>query len=145
MKTKAPHPVKRAPRAQTIATDNTTIKGWRALTLENENLKAVVLPEYGGLIYSIYHKPRQTEMLWQSARGLLAKDDPPVVPESSLGFRATSPGCWPELFPHGSSPAEVYGVRMPFHGEGLADGVYRTFQRWIQYSNRDDGALTDFV
>lgn len=106
------------------ASADTRVLGWRALILENNLLKVTILPEYGGLIFSIFHKPRAIEMLWRSPRGLLAKDDPPVVPESSLGFRATSPGCWPELFPHGSGPTDVCGVRMPFHGE-VVNRVWR--------------------
>ena len=96
-----------------------TIEGWKALVLENELLQVVALPEHGGWILSVIYKPRKVDLLWRSPRGLLAKDDPPVVPESSLGFRATSPGGWPELFPHGSGAADICGVKMPFHGEAV--------------------------
>jgi len=95
------------------------VEGWKAIVLENELIKVVSLPEYGGWILSIIYKPRNADLLWRSPRGLLAKDDPPVVPESSLGFRAYSPGGWPELFPHGSGAADVRGVKMPFHGEAV--------------------------
>jgi galactose mutarotase-like enzyme len=96
-----------------------SLEGWKAIVLENELLKVTILPEHGGWILSAFYKPRQVDLLWRSPRGLLAKDDPPVVPESSLGFRARSPGGWPELFPHGSAAADVCGVRMPFHGEAV--------------------------
>lgn len=99
------------------ATATGKVAGWKALVLENELLKVTVLPEYGGWIWSAFYKPREVELLWRSPRGLLHKDDPPVVPESHLGFRAYSPGGWPELFPHGSGAAEIRGVKMPFHGE----------------------------
>jgi hypothetical protein len=100
------------------------VAGWQAYQLENGRLKVTILPEYGGLIYSIFFKPRKVELLWRSPRGLLAKDDPPVVPDASLGFRARSPGGWPELFPHGGGPAEVGAIRMPFHGE-VVNRVWR--------------------
>lgn len=101
-----------------------SLEGWRTVVLENELLRVVVLPEYGGWILDILYKPRQVNLLWRSPRGLIHKDDPPVVPEASLGFRARSPGGWPELFPHGSGAADVRGARMPFHGE-VVNRVWR--------------------
>jgi len=38
--------------------------GLRALVLENPTLRLVILPETGGRIYSIVHKPTDTEILW---------------------------------------------------------------------------------
>jgi hypothetical protein len=91
--------------------------GWKQLTVESERLAVAVLPEYGGWILSAVYKPRGVELLWQCPRGVPAKDDPPVVTDPLSAYRARSPGGWPELFPHGSAPAEALGARLPFHGE----------------------------
>ena len=93
------------------------LKGWKTLTLENELLSVTVLPEYGGWIYSVFHKGRQVELLWQCPRGLRAKDDPVLAPDPLLAYAARTLGAWPEIFPHGSGPAEANGVKLPMHGE----------------------------
>jgi hypothetical protein len=43
----------------------TTYAGWRALALENESTRLVMLPEVGGKIVSLTHKDSGTELLWQ--------------------------------------------------------------------------------
>ena len=94
-----------------------TLRGWKTLVVESEKLSVTVLPEHGGWILSCFYKPRNVELLQSSPRGLLAKDDPPVVTDPLFQYRDRSPGGWPELFPHGSGPAEAYGVKLPMHGE----------------------------
>ena len=94
-----------------------TLKGWKTLVVESDKLSVTVLPEYGGWILSCFYKPRNVELLQSSPRGLLAKDDPPVVSDPLFAYRDRSPGGWPELFPHGSGPTEAYGAKLPFHGE----------------------------
>jgi len=93
------------------------LAGWKTLVVESEKLAVTVLPEYGGWILSCFYKPRGVELLQRSPRGVLPKDDPPVVTDPLFAYRARSPGGWPELFPHGSSPVEACGVKLPFHGE----------------------------
>ncbi|HOX07547.1 MAG TPA: DUF4432 family protein [Planctomycetota bacterium] len=93
------------------------LKGWKTLVVESDRLSVTVLPEHGGWILSCFYKPRNVELLQTSPRGLLAKDDPPVVTDPLFRYRDRSPGGWPELFPHGSGPVEAYGVKLPFHGE----------------------------
>ena len=100
-----------------IASYNTEVHGWKALVLENEQLRVTTLPGYGGWIYSIIYKPLDTEMLWHSSRGVIHRDDAPVVSDPLQQYKARSPGAWPEIFPHGSSAVKVGGVTIPFHGE----------------------------
>ncbi|MCX7590924.1 MAG: DUF4432 family protein, partial [Kiritimatiellae bacterium] len=93
------------------------LRGWQALTLENEQLAVTVLPEYGGWLWSVMYKPRKIELLWQCPRGVPARNDPPVVPDPLYAYRARTLGAWPEIFPHGSGPVEVAGTKLPMHGE----------------------------
>ena len=134
-------PTRAAARGFARASDNTKLLGWKSLVLENETLRLTALPEYGGWIVSIVYKPRDVDLLWRSPRGLLAKDDPPVVPDSSLGFRAYSPGGWPELLPHGSGPTDAYGVRLPFHGEV----VNRVWRYELLAASRGEAAIRMWV
>ena len=113
--------IKEAAKAKSFAraSFSTKVAGWKALVLENELLKVTALPECGGWILSIGYQPREAELLYRTPRGLIAKDDQPVVTDPLYGFRARSMGGWPELFPHGSAPTEIAGVKMPMHGEAV--------------------------
>ncbi len=104
---------------QATATYDTTIAGWKALVLENDLFRVTTLPGYGGWILSAFYKPRDVELLWQSPRGVVHRDDAPVVPDPLFKYKARSPGAWPEIFPHGSAPTKIGGVTMPFHGEAV--------------------------
>ena len=98
---------------------STEIAGWRALVLENDALRVAVLPGYGGWILSAFYKPRGVELLWQAPRGVIPRDEPPVVPDPLFLYKARSPGGWPEIFPHGSAPTRTGDITMPFHGEAV--------------------------
>ena len=93
------------------------IAGWKALILENDRLRVTCLPGHGGWIFSVIYRPRDVELLYHAPRGLLHRDDPPVVPDPHNLYKARSPGAWPEIFPHGSAATEVGNVIVPFHGE----------------------------
>jgi hypothetical protein len=43
-------------------------RGLRALVLENEQLRAVILPELGAKVWSLVYKPIDREMLWHHPR-----------------------------------------------------------------------------
>jgi galactose mutarotase-like enzyme len=112
--------VRRGPRGAARVSFSTKVAGWKSLVLESDRLRVTTLPEYGGWIVSILYRPRDVEMLYRTPRGLISRDDLPVVTDPLGGFRAYSPGGWPELFPHGSAATEIAGVRMPFHGEAVS-------------------------
>ncbi len=105
--------------SQAIATYSTERAGWRELVIENDLLRVTSLPGYGGWILSAFFKPRGVEILCQAPRGVIHKDDSPVVTDPLYLYRARSPGGWPEIFPHGSAPTQVGEVTMPFHGEAV--------------------------
>jgi len=84
--------------------------GCRVLRLESDVLRLDVMPELGGRIWSLFHKPEDREYLWHHPR-----IKPVAVPPGS-GYDTVFAGGWDELFPSDSSerlPSEVY----PDHGE----------------------------
>jgi hypothetical protein len=120
-----------------------TYNGLRALVLENAALRVVVLPETGGRIYSLVHKPTDTEFLWHHPRNL-----PRAIPYGS-SFDDTWPGGWDEILPS-TEPSMYRGDALPGMGElwalpwewrddgpaGLYTGVSAAvlplrFERWL--------------
>jgi hypothetical protein len=91
-------------------TSDWTYRGLQALILENRHLRVTVLPELGGKIWSILHKPADREMLWHNPR----------VPPRRAPYGATYDnwfcGGWDEVFPN-DFPVEVAGEAWPDHGE----------------------------
>ncbi len=89
---------------------NWSYRGLQALVLENDQLRAVFLPELGAKLWSLTYKPVDREMLWQHPR-----IDPRPVP-----FGATYDdwfcGGWDELFPN-DAPVTIAGENYPDHGE----------------------------
>ncbi|MBK9749429.1 MAG: DUF5107 domain-containing protein [Chloroflexi bacterium] len=89
--------------------------GVRAVVLENRLLRVVVLPETGGRIYSLVHKPSDTEFLWHNPRM-----HPRLTPFGT-SFDDNLVGGWDDLLP--TVDACMYkGEAIPDHGEvwGLA-------------------------
>lgn len=87
-----------------------TYRGFRALTLENRYLRAVILPELGGKIWSLIDKTADRETLWHNPR----------VPPRPVAYGAAYDdwfcGGWDELFPN-DAPAIINGDAYPDHGE----------------------------
>jgi len=87
----------------------------RAVILQNDLLRAVVLPERGSKIASLVYRPLGRELLWQTAGEEYppAKYADPYGPEHATGFDEMFPTispCWCEDFPWA-------GTAMPDHGE----------------------------
>jgi galactose mutarotase-like enzyme len=95
----------------------------RALVLENPTVRLIVLPETGARIFSIVHKPSDTEFLWHHPR-----NQPRVIPYGS-NFDDTWPGGWDEILPS-TEPSVYRGDRLPSMGELWA----------LPWEWRDDGA-----
>ncbi len=84
--------------------------GVRAVMLENRQLRVVVLPETGGRIYSLVHKPSDTEFLWHNPRA-----NPRLIPFGT-SFDDNLVGGWDDLLP--TVDACTYqGEAVPDHGE----------------------------
>jgi hypothetical protein len=84
--------------------------GLRAIVMENRALRIVVLPEVGGRIWSIVHKPTDRELLWQNPRVA-----PRKVPFGA-GYDDVWCGGWEEVFPN-DAPGTINGEPFPDHGE----------------------------
>lgn len=92
------------------------LHGLRALILENDLLRVVVLPEVGAKLWQIRYKPLDTDLLWNN----------PSIPPSRQPLYAsyddTWSGGWDELFPNDES-GNLRGLDVPDHGE-LWTGVW---------------------
>jgi hypothetical protein len=84
--------------------------GLRAVVLDNPALQITVLPETGARVYSILHKPSDTQLLWHHPRNL-----PRNIPYGS-NFDDTWPGGWDEILPS-TEAAEYRGEKLPGMGE----------------------------
>jgi galactose mutarotase-like enzyme len=82
----------------------------QSVVLSNDALELVVFPEAGARIYSIFHKPSQTEFLWHHPTNA------PRAYESGEWFDDIFCGGWDELFPS-CEACEFRGIHVPDHGE----------------------------
>lgn len=53
-----------------------TFQGAEALALENNDIKAVILPAHGGKVASLWYRPAEFELLFQNPRGAFRKAEP---------------------------------------------------------------------
>ena len=84
--------------------------GLRTITIENNLVSFVVLPEAGAKIISLVHKPTGKQILWRNAR------TPPSRVPAGGGFDDNWAGGWDELFPN-DEPVSIHGESFPDHGE----------------------------
>lgn len=84
--------------------------GLRALVLDNPALQVVIFPEVGAKVYSIIHKPSDTNLLWHHPRNM-----PRQIPYGSL-FDDTWCGGWDEILPS-TEACEYRGEKLPDMGE----------------------------
>lgn len=85
-------------------------RGLQAIILENELVRAVVLPELGAKIWEITYKPKERQWLWHHPRLR-----PRLVPFHSV-YDDTFFGGWDELFPN-DIPEMINSETEPDHGE----------------------------
>lgn len=86
------------------------LDGLRAVILENQFLRVVVLPEVGARIYQLTYKPHDEALIWNHPR-----IRPTKVP---FGARYDDAWCggWDKTFPN-SDPGAINGEMYPDHGE----------------------------
>lgn len=84
--------------------------GLRALVLENNHMRVVVLPELGGKVWQITGTRNNREFLWHNDRL-----QPRKVPFGT-GYDDSFFGGWDELFPN-DAPEDLAGEPYPDHGE----------------------------
>jgi Domain of unknown function (DUF4432) len=94
-----------------LSETDVAVAGWRALTIGDDVLRAVILPERGAEVHSLVHVPTGTELLFHAPWGLRPPD-----PERS-SFLDRYAGGWQELFPSANDETTYRGETLPFHGE----------------------------
>ena len=87
-----------------------TYQGLRVVTLENNLLKLVILPEAGGKIWQITFTPHAADLLWNNSHIRPAKHN------IHTRFDDVWSGGWDELFPS-DEEAFINGQQYPDHGE----------------------------
>ena len=85
-------------------------RGLRAVVLENNLLRVVVLPEAGAKIWQITYKPLDADLLWNNPR------IPPARLASNPRYDDVWSGGWDELFPN-DEVSVIAGEVYPDHGE----------------------------
>ena len=94
-----------------------TVEGWGSVVLENEYLRAVVLPDKGADIYELVHLETGTDVLFKAPWGLQPPGAQPLEGSGDDEFLWNYEGGWQELFPSVNEACTYRGKRIPFHGE----------------------------
>lgn len=92
-------------------------QGWRAVVLENELLRAVLLPEKGADLYELVDLRSGIDVLFKTPWGLQPPGSPPREGSGDDAFLWNYEGGWQELFPSAGDACSYEGVTVPFHGE----------------------------
>jgi hypothetical protein len=90
--------------------DRWTFDGLRVVTLENDVLRADILPELGAKVYRLIHKASDTDLLWHNPRV-----EPRRV-DMGASYDDNFCGGWDELFPNDFA-GPVGETTYPDHGE----------------------------
>jgi hypothetical protein len=94
----------------------TTVRGMRAVVLENERLRATFLVDRGTDLVELNDKRRDLDFVWLSPAG----PRPPGTggsPDAVGDFLDGYPGGWQEVLPNGGAPARYRGAALAQHGE----------------------------
>ena len=99
-------------------TEDTTIKGIKAVVMENEKLRITVLTDKGTDIYEFLYKPLDVDMMW---RGPVELQNPgtfvPSTGNEAGTFIDRYEGGWQEVLPNGGLACEYKGAKFGQHGE----------------------------
>ncbi|MCZ2078470.1 MAG: DUF4432 family protein [Bryobacterales bacterium] len=95
------------------------VRGYRAVTLENDDLAATFLPEKGSDLYALVAREKGVDLLWKSPWA--PRQAPSVLPLAEPGSEAAwldqYLGGWQFIFPNGGDACTYAGARLGFHGE----------------------------
>jgi hypothetical protein len=96
----------------------TSVGGLRAIVLENEILRVMILPDKGADIYEFVYKPKNLDFLWKAPWGIRRTlGGFATASDSQIAWMENYEGGWQEIFPNGGGPSRYKGVEMNFHGE----------------------------
>jgi hypothetical protein len=87
--------------------------GFRAVVVENSQLRLVILPELGGKLWSLVYKPVDREIFWHNPRTA------PRPAPYGAAYDDWFCGGWDELFPNDAATTFA-GDAYPDHGEWWA-------------------------
>lgn len=87
--------------------------GFRAVVMENSQLRLVILPELGGKLWSLVYKPVDREIFWHNPRTA------PRPAPYGAAYDDWFCGGWDELFPNDAATTFA-GDAYPDHGEWWA-------------------------
>ncbi|MBI4167226.1 MAG: DUF4432 family protein [Acidobacteria bacterium] len=94
------------------------LKGYRAVTFENEKIRVTVLADKGTDVCEFLYKPQDTDFLWRSSLGLRERGSyHPMAPVPGGDFFDYYEGGWQEMFPWGGLASTHRGVNTGLHGE----------------------------
>ncbi len=87
-----------------------TVSGFETYVLENERVRAVVIPSLGGRIWEVHDRVRDRQWIWHR------EDVDLAVHPAGSSYDDVWPGGWEELFPN-DAPCDFEGRNLPDHGE----------------------------
>lgn len=99
-------------------TTDITIKGNRAVVMENQMLRLTILTERGTDIIELLYKPLDIDLMWRSPVRLHHKSDYISTTGNSLGnYLDHNSGGWQEILPNGGNECFYKGACLGMHGE----------------------------
>lgn len=85
-------------------------QGFKIVELANKLVRTSLLPELGGKLWTLWHKPSSSQWLWHNPNVALKAASPGACYDDNWA------GGWEELFPN-DAPGEFMGRELPDHGE----------------------------
>lgn len=92
-------------------------RGWRIITIENDQLTVEILPDRGATILSVRENAGGSEFMWRPRWGLRPRDAPDIPGSSEAVSMGQYSGGWSSLFPNAGGVSMEHGVEWPMHGE----------------------------
>ena len=91
--------------------------GYRALILENEKIRTLILLDKGTEIVELNHKQSDTDFLWRSPLGLSCLQKIRWAPRDDQILTDGYTGGWFEAFPNVGPACTYKGAHLPHYGE----------------------------
>ena len=91
--------------------------GYAALSLENEKVKIVLLPDKGSDVIEFCYKPLDLDFMWASQPGLQRSGAVQTPSAPGNAFLDCYPGGWQEILPNFGDRCEYKGVKLDMHDE----------------------------
>lgn len=98
-------------------TEDITIKGLKAVVMENEKLRITILVDKGTDVYEFLYKPLDIDFMWRSPSGLKSSTFISTTGNENITFFDRYEGGWQEILPNGGPACEYKGAIFGQHGE----------------------------